>query len=103
MGEDSVRERCPTHDGKGARMVDVSTVTNYFSEVLKLGTLDKVMFEQDSAFVRAPREQLSAGVLPQDHTDALFEAHDRKAGRKPRGEGPQHTAGAGGRAEQGRR
>lgn len=85
MGEDSVRERCPTHDGKGARMVDVSTVTNYFSEVLKLGTLDKVMFEQDSAFVRAPREQLSAGVLPQDHTDALFEAHDRKAGRKPRG------------------
>ena len=71
-------------------MVDTSTVTDYFAQVLRREPLEEVTYRRGSAFVATPREQIATGALPADDTKALFDnhdRHDRTAGRS----GPKKT------------
>lgn len=65
----------------GTRTKGVSTVTDYFVQVLRRQPLEDVAFQRGSVFVATPRDQISEGSLTPEHTQALFDAHDREADR----------------------
>ncbi|ATG53014.1 hypothetical protein CFK38_16930 [Brachybacterium vulturis] len=58
-----------------------SAVTDYFTQVLHREPLEEVTFSEASAFVATTREQLATGTLTKEHTQALFDVHDRAARR----------------------
>ncbi|GAA1319131.1 DEAD/DEAH box helicase [Brachybacterium tyrofermentans] len=60
---------------------DPSTVTDYFAQVLRRQPLEEVAFQRSSVFVATPRERIAEGSLTSEHTQALFDAHDREAER----------------------
>lgn len=60
---------------------DPNTVTDYFAQVLRRQPLEEVAFQRSSVFVATPREQIAEGSLTSEHTQALFDAHDREAER----------------------
>ena len=54
---------------------------DYFTQVLHRVPLEEVTFREASAFVATNREQIAAGVLTKERTQALFDSHDWAAKR----------------------
>lgn len=72
-------------------MVDTSTVLEHFAQVLRRGQLETVTFQEGSAFVAAPREQILHGALTAEDAKTLFDKHD-DATRRPDGSTRQDSA-----------
>ncbi|MGP5132285.1 DEAD/DEAH box helicase [Brachybacterium tyrofermentans] len=62
-------------------MATQSSVTDYFAQVLRRQPLEEVAFQRSTVFVATPREQIAEGSLTPEHTQALFDTHDREAER----------------------
>ena len=68
-----------------------STVLDYFAQVLRREPLEEVTFREGSAFIATPREQIAGGSLTEEHTRALFDAHDRDRKRPGFEKGRERT------------
>lgn len=66
----------------GVDVVNAFQVADYFSQVLRRGQLEKVTFQDDSAFVSTPSTQLATGVLTAGDAAKLFDHHDKNTGNR---------------------
>lgn len=60
-------------------MVTTSQVADYFSRILRRGTLDPVSFGDSGAYIGVDPESLRGGRLPEEDTEVLFADHRRKS------------------------